>query len=80
MYSKNNSDTMFECIKGKKFDRGDKEMLKGHFHLCRVHDLKTRYTKRTLENYNKFEQKQELKKLTKKRDKITDSEKYSDEL
>lgn len=71
---------MFECIKGKKFDRGDKEMLKGHCHLCRVHDLKTRYTKRTLENYNKFEQKQELKKLTKKRDKITDSEKYSDEL
>lgn len=55
-------------------------MLKGHCHLCRVHDLKTRYTKRTLENYNKFEQKQELKKLTKKRDKITDSEKYSDEL
>lgn len=71
---------MFECIKGKKFDRGDKEMLKGHCHLCRVHDLTTRYTKRTLENYNKFEQKQELKKLTKKRDKITDSEKYSDEL
>ena len=80
MYSKNNSDTMFECIKGKKSDRGDKEMLKGHRHSCRVHDLKTRYTKRTLENYNKFEQKQELKKLTKKRDKITDSEKYSDEL
>ena len=81
MSSKNNSDAVFECIKCKKFDRGDKEILKGYCYLCRVHDLKTRYTKRKLENYNKFELKQELKRLTKKkRDEFTDSEEYSDEL
>ena len=81
MSSKNNSETIFECIKCKQFDKGDKELLKGDCYLCPVHDLKTRYTKRKLENYNKFELKQELKRLTKKkRDDFTDSEEYSDEL
>ena len=49
MSSKNDSETMFECIKCKKFDRGDKKILKGYCYLCRVHELKTRYTKRKLE-------------------------------
>ena len=62
MSSKNDSETMFECIKCKKFDRGDQKILKGYCYLCRVHELKTRYTKRKLENYNKFELKQELKR------------------
>ena len=64
---------------------GNKEELKSQCHMCRLTQVKEKYMKRKLERYNKFEIKQELKKLIKKKkaEGISDSddeEYYSDEI
>ena len=61
------SESTYECKTSKQMCVGNIEELRSQCHMCRFTQMKEKYMKRKLQQYNKFEIKQELKKLTKKR-------------
>ena len=61
-------ESIYKCKKCKKMCIENNDELKGYCELCRLTNLKIKYTEEKLQQYNKFEIRQQLKRLSKKVD------------